>query len=258
MLFILRLSLSLYILLLCSVVKAADKDQAIEITINHSPWLPFEYQENGVSKGITVDIIQTILSEMGFVVKFKQYAFKRAVEDARSGKADAVFSVIKSAKREESFFFPEQPLVVIGWYLYFPKGKVVAFEKDLKALEGLRIGSNRGFAYPDYFMNSTLIQHKPVNSDIVNMKKTAAGRLDAFICDDVNCQLLIKENQLQDAFEIYRNTPLGLDEVFIAFSKKSTVVSQHPSLPSQFSEILAKLRQKGVIAKIKGKYGIVE
>lgn len=259
--FILRLSLPVWMLLLCSVVvaeKGQNKTQPIEILINHSYWLPFEYEQNGISTGITVDIVDTILSQLGFTVRFKQMPFKRAVEDAKTGKADAVMSVVKTAEREEHFFFPTEPLVIWGQYLYFPKDKVVPFKQDLQALEGLKIGTARGFTYPDYFMNSELIERKVVNADLINLKKARVGRIDAFVCDNVNCQLLIKEHQMEGLFTMYRETPISLDKVFIAFSKKSEVLYQYPDLPKKFSQALKRLNGEGIIAEIKSKYGITE
>lgn len=258
--FFIALNLALLFYSASAIGQARDSDgeksHPLEIFITHSYWLPFEYEQDGISTGITVDIVNAILSEMGFVVKFKQMPFKRAVEEAKMGNADAVMSIVKTAERQEYFFFPSEPSVIWGLYLYFPKDKVVPFKKDLQALEGLRIGTARGFTYPDNFMNSELIQRKVANEDLVNLKKTKVGRLDAFVCDNINCQLLINENQMEGMFHMYKETPLSLDEVFLAFSKKSTAISQYPNLHKKFSETLTRLKQEGVIADIKSKYGI--
>lgn len=233
-----------------------DHSNLIEILITHSPWAPFEYQENGVSKGINLEIVTATFAEMGFVAKFKQYPWKRAYEEAKIGRMDAVFSMAISDERKEYFWVPEQSMVTIRLYIYFLKGKVVPFEKDLKALEGLRIGTARGYIYPDYFTNSKRIQRREVNSNLINMKKARVGRIDGFVCEDINCELLIKENQFEGVFEPYREVPIELREMFIGFSKKSALIKDYPNLHKRFSRVLKKLKKEGVIGEIKRKYGI--
>lgn len=244
------------VLFLTMVSLSLANPETKKITLNFSPWPPFEYEENRIPKGINLEIIKTALQRMGFEVLFLQYPWKRAYEDAKSGNADGVFSMGKKPEREIFFFYPSEPTINTYWYLYFLKGNVVPFKKDLQGLKGLTIGIARGYIYTPEFMKSPLFERKVVNTDLLNLKKLRKGRLDAMVCNDINCQLLIKENNMENLFEIYTETPIDITPMYLGFTKKSKLLIQYPNLVKEFSTTLKQIKEDGVASKIAEKYGI--
>lgn len=90
-----------------------------------------------------------------------------------------------------------------------------------------------------------------VNTDLVNMKKTSVGRIDGFVCDNINCPILIKENQLENLFEPYRDTPIQARGIYIGFSRQSELAKNYPDFHEKFAKALRKLKKAGVTKKSK-------
>ncbi len=227
-----------------------------QVSLTFMQWPPFEYVENGTPKGIDLEIAKTTLEKMGFKVNLINYPWKRAYNAAKHGEADGIFSMGKRAERETDFVYPSEPLIISGWYLYFPKDKVVPFEKDFKALKNLRIGMCDGYIFPKPFMESDLFERDKSKDDLQNLKKLHGGRVDAIVGDNINCQLLIKKHAMAGLFKMYEKTPIDIIPMYVGFSKKSKALAQYPNLVKDFSETLKGLKKSGEVDKIAQKYGI--
>jgi len=203
-----------------------------------------------------LEIVGTTLQTMGFEVTFTKFPWKRAYNDAKHGKADGVFSMGKRPEREVDFLYPSEPLIVSIWYLYFRKGEAVPFDKDYKALKGLRIGVCGGYIFPREFMESPLFERDKSKDDLQNLKKLRGKRVDAIVCDNINCGLLIRENGMETLFEVYEKTPIDVIPMYVGFSKKSKAVADYPNLVDEFSKTLKQLKADGETDKIAEKYGV--
>lgn len=228
-------------------------DRPQEITIYHSYWKPYEYWENGVSKGITVEFVSKAFTELGFKVKFKQSSLQRALGSLQRGEGDAMMSVSKTPEREAAVLFPMEPLLNWSLYIYFPADKVVPFKRDLTALAGLRIGIIKDWVYPDYFLKGP-IELRLANRELTNMKKAHAGRLDGFVCGEISCQIMIKQNNMKGFFHMYRETSISDKPQYVAFSKKSTVLKDNPELLNNLAKVIKRLKDDGVLEELKRKY----
>ncbi|MBF0287579.1 MAG: transporter substrate-binding domain-containing protein [SAR324 cluster bacterium] len=255
---IVKKSLIIFSIMCCiiGVFPSIGASETKKILINFSPWEPFEYTENKIQKGIDLEIVKAVLEKNGFEVTFKMYPWARAYELAKQGKADGVFSMGKRPEREVHFVFPAEPLIITGWYLYFPREKVVPFKKDLKALKDLRIGTVKSYNYGPDFMDSKLFIREDNINDISNLRMLKAGHLDAVVCDSINCQLLLKKEQMDDLFVMYTETPIDIIPMYVGFSKNSKVLKQYPDLVKNFSQSLKQMKDRGAIDKIAEKYGI--
>ncbi len=227
-----------------------------QISLTFMQWPPFEFVENGIPQGIDLEIAKTTLEKLGFKVNLINYPWKRALNAAKHGEADGIFSMGKRPEREIDFFYPSEPLIISGWYLYFPKKKVVPFEKDFKALKNLRIGICDGYVFPKEFMESTLFERDKSTDDLQNLKKLRGGRVDAIVGDNINCQLLIKKHGMTGLFKMYEKTPVDIIPMYVGFSKKSKALAKYPNLVKDFSETLKGLKKSGEVDKIAEKYGI--
>lgn len=243
-------------LFLCLFISCAVSAGEKRVSLTFMQWPPFEYEEDGIQKGIDLEIVRTTLQNMGFQTTFTKFPWKRAYNDAKHGKADGVFSMGKRPEREVDFFYPSEPLIVSIWYLYFRKGEVVPFDRDYKDLKGLRIGVCGGYIFPKEFMESTLFQRDKSKDDLQNLKKLKGKRVDAIVCDNINCGLLIRKHGMETLFEVYEKTPIDVIPMYIGFSKKSETVVRYPNLASDFSATLKAMKKSGETDKIAEKYGV--
>jgi len=234
--------ISMAIAVLLIAIKPAVSETK-QVSLTFMQWPPFEYVENGVPKGIDLEIAKATLEKMGFEVNLINYPWKRAYNAAKHGEADGIFSMGKRPERETDFIYPSEPLIISGWYLYFPKDKVVPFEKDFKTLKNLRIGMCDGYIFPKAFMESDLFERDKSKDDLQNLKKLRGGRVDAIVGDNINCQLLIKKHAMAGLFKMYEKTPIDIIPMYVGFSKKSKALAQYPNLIKDFSETLKGLKK---------------
>lgn len=89
----------LAILVGMGLVPHASAKEVLNIT--HSYFEPFVWSEDGVSKGIYVDVIkEAVENRMGIEVQFTDYPWKRAQILVKKGKADGFITIPTSARLE--------------------------------------------------------------------------------------------------------------------------------------------------------------
>ncbi len=73
--------------------------EVLEMTLDYYP--PFEYEENGETKGIGTDVVKAVLKEAGMEAKFTQYPFARAYKMVTEGKEPVFYySLVRTPERE--------------------------------------------------------------------------------------------------------------------------------------------------------------
>ncbi len=90
-------------------------------------------------------------------------------------------------------------------------------------------------------------------SDLVNIKKLLAGRIDLMICDKfVGMNLL--QNNLPDKVDkiTFMDPPLEVKDLFVCISKKT---NNPEKIHEAFNKGLAEMNQDGTVQKILKEYG---
>ena len=72
---------------------------------------PVQYEEQGVIKGIAVDIVREVFGRMQQPVTLKVYPFARSLHIIRKGGADAIFAIVKNPERELFLDYPDEVLI---------------------------------------------------------------------------------------------------------------------------------------------------
>ena len=96
------------IILMMGMVLGLTNVHAREFLVVYEGWAPFEYEENGQSKGIDIDIANVIFTKLGITPKYQDLPWKRAEKVVQDGKADAVLSTSKKPEREVFLIYPEE------------------------------------------------------------------------------------------------------------------------------------------------------
>ena len=133
----------LILLLLFSAFLFAN--QVVKL-VGDKSYPPYSYSENGIAKGIYVDIIKKAFSKVdGYDVKFKMIAFKKAKVMVKKGKAIGFFPPYYSKSRAQWTKFSE-PILEENTII-FAKKSMLKGKKDFpKDFYGKTLCLNRGFS----------------------------------------------------------------------------------------------------------------
>ena len=222
-----------------------------DITIVTEQYPPYNYQEEGVIKGMSSQVVQAVLHELDLEVPIKIYPWARAYRLASTQKNVLIYSISRIPQRETQFKW----VGVIAPISF----SVLALKKrdDLKIhylqdLQPLKIGTVLGDALDQYFTKKGFKHLMKSNSQKMAMKVFLAGRSDVWPTSTQAGTYLLKSAGLSPT-EMVREV-LVLEDFsagnqYMAFSLKTD-----DSLVNHFKEALYRIKQKGIYKSIIDKY----
>lgn len=216
---------------------------------------PLEYEdENGHADGAAVEIVRTVLSEMGYKVSVEVLPWSRSLGLVKEGKADAIFTAYKNPEREAFLDFGNEILIPQVCSLYIKAGSDKTFNGDVRELIGQRVGILNTISYGQIFdraKDELGIKTERVDSLDLNFKKLVAGRLDYVISNRYSAQIEIDALGLEkDVKELVM--PVEVTPSYIAFSK----ARQLTGLRDKFDVALRDLKKSGRYYKILERYKV--
>ncbi len=84
---------------------------------------PINWEENGIAKGVEVEIVSHVLGNLGINVIHKFYPWKRAQVNVEYGKVDAMMTTPTAARFKYAIFGKENVLPNY-WNLFIKKGNI--------------------------------------------------------------------------------------------------------------------------------------
>lgn len=237
-------------LLICILFYAnAYAIDSISIVTDEYP--PYAYKEQRLNRGLDIEIISIASERLGIKVRVYFLPWARAMEDVKTGKIDAMFSMFKTPKRESFLYFTTEHLGNEKVILITNK------ESDRQAriledLSGWIIGAVRGNSYGKAFD-----EYKKINRiDVTNIKQIIdmvkqRNRVDAGIVNEFVFAYQVKKLAMAGRFKklefVVTNQPL-----YMGFSKVKG--KSHQKLAEDYSRVLKQMRYEGVIDRIIHKY----
>ncbi len=218
-----------------------------ELVILSSNYPPHIYEENGVIKGLRVELLTELFKRMGYTYVPKIMPWARAVTMIKEGRADGICSIWYKPEREAYLSYPKFPYVLEVQAIYQRIGTQEVHYESLQDFKGMKLGTIRGFAYPKDFMKSPLFKIETVATDKQNFVKLAMGRLDIVISDSIVGDYTIQQADLKD--KIFRNKN-NYNEGFwgyVAFSQKR---SDAKHLAQEYDRVMQDLIKEGLYSKI--------
>lgn len=191
---------------------------------------PYEYLENGVAKGLNVDIIRSVCKKIGVTPVFREYPWSRAMHMVKNGEVDAIFSLYKTKEREEFLLFPTHPLNDETNVIIVPKESVLR-AGSLDDMKKWRVGVVQDYSYGEKFDNYAAIYKEASTDNEQLLRKLEGGRLDAVV---INKKVFFSL-KADEKFKIIYT--VNTEALYVAFSKKSAKAQR---LVSQFSRHLPK------------------
>ncbi|WP_394561747.1 substrate-binding periplasmic protein [Aquipseudomonas alcaligenes] len=158
-------------------------------------WPPFSYEDaHGNARGIAVDIASQVAMQNDLQLQFLFYPTRRLNLLLDNGSLDLNYadSPLWNGPQADQRFVYSQPYLTVREYLYFRTDHPARLQ-PLEQLNGLRIGTVRGYSYPllDQAMASGRLKEVETSDDAVLLDLLLRERVDAIaMVDDVFVNLL--------------------------------------------------------------------
>jgi len=212
------------------------------------PWKILSPQQEFT--GIDMDILQLLASKHGLLLVIKPAPLARCLEMLKFGDADIVSNLMRTPDRERYIQYLEVPYQTRTDKVFYLQAGNPRQIQSYDELYGLSIGVKRGAKYGSRFDGDSRLYKESAVSGLMNLKKLAAGRIDAVISTESEGDYLIKSLNWQGKF---KKATLRFDEprdVYFGLSRQSKLLS----LAGSFEADLRQLLQSGQLEQIKARY----
>ena len=233
--------------LIILMMSASAFAQAFRFVTEDYP--PYVYSDNGVAKGLDVEILNAIKAKTGLDIKIEFFPWNRAMAMAQDGTADAIFSLFKTAEREAFIQYPSTALYDNRTVLFTSK-EYIGDIKSNDDLKGQTVGIVQGNSYGDAFDKSTHFTKDAVSSTDVMVKKFQGGRIKLFVEAEEVGNYVLKKNNVA-GYRVMSHVVVT-EKSFVGVSKKSPRAQE---LFTKINAALADLEKSGELAKIKASFG---
>ncbi len=215
------------------------------IRITNGEWEPY-LSEYSYEYGLASHIVSAAFELEGIHVEWGFFPWKRAYEEARSGKDWDASAVWWPSDKTKEGFLISTPVVNTSFVFFHLKSKKFHWQ-SFEHLKGLNIGFTRGYDYGKEFMTAVKEQELFIDvsvSDEINFRKLLHGRLDIFPNDpDVGYA------QIRNTFEPSRAKQFTHHSQKFEKSTLSLIISKKSEKSSyflkKFNSGLKKLTESG-------------
>lgn len=214
------------------------------------PYAPFEYEVDGVARGMNVEVLNRLAKQAGVRFQFVFQPWKRALQTVDRGEADAIFSLLRNPDRERFLRYPDTPLYRAQVVLFAHAGFAGTI-RGVEDLAGYRVGVVAGHSYgplidrrEDFVRDVSLTVEGAV-------KKLLHGRYPLLLATRETGWHAVRRLQA----ESIRQLPLVLHEApyYIAVSRSS---ARGDALFSLLDTHLRRMEKAGEIEQIRKQYGL--
>lgn len=179
---------------------AAGSADAREVKLAVPMNPPFASIEGAEVRGVVGEVFAKAARDLGWTVRAAgPVPFGRAYDDVHSGQADAAISVLATPDRRKLAHYSE-PIATEYVAVVVAPGKAFKLE-SVADLAGKTIGTRVGFKYP-LVDGAANVKFDPVADEVTNMRKLAAGRVDAIFVGSVTGLMQLDKAGFKGAYEV--------------------------------------------------------
>ncbi|MFW6172899.1 MAG: transporter substrate-binding domain-containing protein [Elusimicrobiota bacterium] len=209
-------------------------------------YAPFSYEENGVLKGLTVDIIKELSEKTGTDITLVPESFDNAFEKLK-GEGNYAIPTLVFTKERKPMFSWVGPLAITNTYLYGRKN----LDKDILTLDDAKNVNSIGVV-KDYYSHQLLESHGFDNLVVYSNEEfllhaLSNGNIDLAPFNTAVLQRLLQINN--EVAEFSKTISIDLDMTFIGFS--SDVPNE---IVKNWQNELDKMKETGEFREIYSKW----
>ena len=223
---------------------AAPTDEPL--TLVTDLWPPFRIKgESEDMTGIDIDLTRLLEKRLGVTIKIVRVPWVRALQMMRSGQADLMAGLARTAEREQFIYYCEPPYSAIR-PAFYKLVRTVAQLNNYADLRKYSIGFTRASVYFEPFDSDKELNKQSASNEEQLLKMLLGQRFDFLVGSDIQVEYEIKTRDLGNsvvkaAYQPDKTTPL-----FFGISRQSRALKQAPEL----EKALAGLLSDGSITKL--------
>ena len=163
---------------------------------NELKWPPFNYNQNGIPRGLSIDYMNLLADKAGLKIEYVSGpSWNDFLNMMKNKEHDLMLNIVKTEEREEYLLFTDH-------YLKNPNIIVSKSDKpytDIEELNNKKIAIVKGHFYNEIFRKQyPNIEIVSVDSVLGGMKAVSYGRVDATVAEDAVARYILKENFLTE------------------------------------------------------------
>ncbi len=211
------------------------------IVASEDAFPPYSFTRDGRRAGIDVEIVEAALKAIGVTAQHQALPWSRVIYSIDHDLVDLGFQFVGTAERFSRWNMV--PLNRISQtVLALPRSSSFDYT-DLADLRGMTIGVVQGYRYDPAFDQAAHFRRESAEDNLLNLKKLAAGRLDAVIGDLLTLHYLARENGLVDQVR-YADKPVVAVPRYVAFPQARV------ERAARFAEGMKRITDDGTLAMI--------
>jgi PAS domain S-box-containing protein len=199
---------------------------------NESDWAPFNFFENGVPKGLSIDYMNLLAKKVGLKVEYVTGpSWSEFLEMMKQGELDVMLNIVKTPERQNYLLYTDS---------YADNPNTIVSRKDtpyhsLEELTGKTVSVTKGFFYEEILRREyPSIKILPLRDTIDTMKAVSFGNADAALGELAVFNHLITKHLMTD-ISITNEIKIGDHELSLLN------IATRKDLP-----VLASILQKGM------------
>lgn len=204
--------------------------------------------------GVGSAIIEEACRRVGLKASFHFMPWKRAMEEVRRGKYDALYSAYFSEERNQVYGI-SKPYMNGPLVLSVRKGTQLEWDGTVRSLQPYRIGVVRGYVNTSEIDKADYLKKDEATSDLLNLRKLLRKRIDVIIIDKFTAIHALKSNPTLEANVKdvqFLEPPLDIRNIHVMFSKNRPDWEKHLEM---FNKGLSAFQEDGTKDMILEKYG---
>lgn len=230
-------------LLWCVNAGGADHPTKALLFLGDRDYPPLNFIENGIAKGMAVDIAKALSKEMNRQIDIELVDWQTAQEKVLKGEADGLIGMSVSEERKKLYDFSD-PILTNDFSLFVRNDDLRI--RGPGSLAGMRVAVTRGGLPRTYLVAHSEIRTVPVESYREGLELLAAGSIDVFAGD-----------RWVGAYTIQKHDMKGIKLAESSFASLPGAIALrkgNPQLVAEIDRALAKLERTGTMAQIRGKW----
>lgn len=211
------------------------------IVASEDSFPPYAFTRDGRRVGIDVEIVEAALKTLGVTAEHQALPWSRVIYSIDHDLVDFAFQFVGTAER-----FARWTMVPLNrisqTVVVLPRSSSFDYT-GVADLRGMTVGVVQGYRYAPAFDEATYFRRESAEDNLLNLKKLAAGRLDAIVGDLLTLHYLARENGLVDQIR-YAEKPLVEVPRYAAFPKARAERAQ------RFADGMKRITEDGTLARI--------
>jgi polar amino acid transport system substrate-binding protein len=187
-------------------------------------WRPYNYEENGIAKGPSSELVRKVLDKAGIQYKIRVYPWARAYKIALEEKNVLIYTIARTPERESLFKWVRPIAEPDNTYLYKLSNRKDIIINTLDDAKKYQIGIIKESMYHQFLIKKGFTDNlQIVPQQQQNYKKLLINRIDLLAQGERNLQEELKKKHYKDAnIQIEKAFMLFQYPYYMAFSKSTS------------------------------------